>query len=209
MLFYPKLLNRIHANPTYFLGRKSPVLLEVFFNGYGNPKAADAVWLEFNDWLATRFSVHTTTRPPSSILVLLTDSDEAAFELYFSEIDSCMQQIGEIATRPKRAIERAVAPRIDSLLDAVEHTPCGYLYSKSVTALRVLLDACALAWSDVDRVDPSGINLELFEDWLCRRSHLPRRARWERLLLYDSGNNEEVALKLFFERLREYRNNLQ
>ena len=91
---------------------------------------------------------------------------------------------------------------IDALkmLYVIYQKPKIYLGSKSLSCLKLFLDGFAAGYSfpNVESFLPS------FQDYISNKYNCILSISWSSILLYNSGENEEMAFDLFFEELESY-----
>ena len=204
---YLDLLRRMKAAPDAHLGVKALTLLEAFHFGYcffrpDVPSEDVSLFSVLREQLAKRYGVDAGTLGVYQIVRRISESEERAFDLFFSELEITLAQHPEAVHRlPARFVYRQ-PPAVSVILDSLEK-PRMFLPRESVGSLRALIDGMGLAAIDSGHEECS--DLEGFPSWVRKQFNLKGMFRWEKAVLDQFDGDEIAAFRWAADELKAYR----
>jgi hypothetical protein len=179
------------------------VLLEHFIRGVGFAASVQRTGksnIRFSSWIAGKYRF-SLSRSAFSVIALISDSQEHAFENYFLELDAFHKECGALAEEWKlHPLERD----FPSSIYIIERKLGEVLSCSSVRYLRSFLNGydlgCKLC-STTGYLDNWQV---AFEQWIARRKSWSRTYRWDQALTFLCGGNEAKACDKFFVLFRDF-----
>lgn len=208
------MLKEVREHSVELLGAVSLERLEAFTSGwsvaethYGhgpyNLVGESEYFREFQRHLTTKYGLpEMGTAGHCSVLRLVSSGDEAAFHLYFQELDLFPKSKPD----PQRGnrVKTGICP-FNQMMDYICEKPPLYLGIRSVTRLRAYLDGYAYGAKKLRpgiKLDP---DMAEFEVWLRERERMPASIRWERLALACVFDDETHAFAYFVKNYKAWR----
>jgi len=157
-----------------------------------------------------KYGIEAGAHGYDSLLLLISCGEAAALDRFFQELAEHLAIHRDQACDPAQWPYRPVVDQGDGVrkmslsdtLASAERGPAMLLGSRSITLLHAFLLGLAEGHRDAGRDIGDLTKLDAFECWLNAREKLRTWCRWDRILLYRSGNREGDAVTKFLEEFR-------
>lgn len=209
---YIETIHLLEREPLKWLARRSVLHVGTFLSGFHLIGTLGAVDLDaltplcngFAKFLEAKHGGYPDYNPQAALYERGYD-DEEAFSIYFQEWRAFYDEWGRTSCLKNVGAGAGSVVDISRFLEQVKPRVGMYFPGPSIQQLysfvRGLQRSCD-CYAPGARIDP---NFRDYEKWLSEQAPLKKLCRWDRLLLAESGFNEQAAFTRFFETLEEFR----